>query len=88
MSTYMVGYDLNKRGQDYDALIEAIKTYHWWHCLDSTWIIKTSDTPLQIRDRLQQYVDSNDGLLVIEVNRNAAWVGFSEECSDWLQANL
>ena len=42
MATYMIGYDLNRPGQDYPALIDAIKRLGtWWHHLDSTWIVVT-----------------------------------------------
>jgi hypothetical protein len=51
MSTFMVGYDLNKPSQDYEDLIEAIKRYGtWWHHLDSTWIIQTDESAKQVRD--------------------------------------
>lgn len=91
MATILIGYDLNKRGQDYTSLIEKIKslTEGWWHCLDSTWFIKSSLTPVQIRDVLRSYVDSNDELLVMDVSGDAAaWSGFDDACSKWLVDNL
>ena len=94
MTTYMIGYDLNRPGQNYNNLIEAIKTYsnktysNWWHCLDSTWLIKSDKTATQIRDHLQQHIDSSDELLVANMSGTAAWVGFDKTCSDWLTNNL
>lgn len=89
MTTYMIGYDLNKSGQDYDDLIEAIKTYDkWWHYLDSTWIIKSSKTATEIRDHLKRHIDSNDELLVAKLSGEAAWAGFSDKGSSWLKTNL
>ena len=89
MKTYLIGYDLMKQGQDYNALIEEIKKIDdWWHCLDSTWIIKTNLTAEQIRDRLIPKIDSNDKLLVVRLRQEAAWIGFQKECSDWLKNNL
>jgi hypothetical protein len=36
MKTFLIGYDLNKTGQDYKDLIKAIKLLGaWWHHLDS-----------------------------------------------------
>jgi len=51
MKTYMIGYDLNQPGRDYKPLIDAIQrlTSNWWHCLDSTWIIKTNSSVASIR---------------------------------------
>jgi hypothetical protein len=57
MKSYLIGYDLNKTGQDYTTLINKIKTLGtWWHCLDSTWIIKSNSTAVQIRDTLKSLI--------------------------------
>ena len=83
---YMVGYDLNRPGQNYSALFEEIKTVssNWWHNLDSTWIIVSNLTATQIRDRLRAKIDAGDELLVAKISAPAAWCGFSKEASDWL----
>lgn len=87
--SYLIGYDLNKSGQDYTKLIDEIKKLGtWWHCLDSTFIIKSSSTAVIIRDHLKKYIDSNDELLVVALTGEGAWTGFSTECSNWLKENL
>lgn len=89
MKTYLIGYDLIKMGQDYDSLIEEIKKFGtWWHGLNSTWIVKTNLDASQIRDRLSLKIDNNDKLIVIRLRREAAWIGFNKQCSDWLKENL
>jgi hypothetical protein len=89
MKTYLIGYDLNKAGQNYDILISEIKKIGtWWHCLDSTWLIKADSSTAIIRDHLRNFVDTNDELLVVCLTGEAAWVGFSDECSSWLKKNL
>lgn len=90
MATYLIGYDLNKSGKDYAALIEAIKKVatNWWHCLDSTWIIKHDGPAVSIRDALSPHIDSNDELLVVKLTGEGAWIGFDKQCSDWLLNNL
>jgi hypothetical protein len=88
VATLLVGYDLNKPGADYDDLFAAIKGAgsDWWHCLDSTWLVKTTLSVTQLRDRLRAEMDANDSLLVMDVTGRArAWVGFSDECSAWLK---
>lgn len=87
--TYLIGYDLNKSGQDYKTLIEEIKKLgDWWHCLDSTLIIKSTSSASIIRDHLKKFIDSNDSLLVVCLSGEGAWTGFSEQCSTWLKNNL
>lgn len=89
MRTYLIGYDLNKPGQNYDKLIEAIKGYGtWWHHLDSTWIIKTNNSAVEIRDLLGKHMDTSDELLVVRLSGEGAWQGFNAEGSKWLKDNL
>ena len=90
MSTFLIGYDLNKPEQDYPELINAIETSFgkWWHYLDSTWLIKSDLSATDIRDKLKPHIDSDDELLVVRLSGEGAWAGFSSEASDWLQENL
>lgn len=87
----LIGYDLNGPHADYTDLIEKIKSIAngWWHHLDSTWVIRTENTPTQVCDAFKPHLDSNDELLVIDVTGDAAaWVGFPRSGSDWLQDKL
>lgn len=90
MNTILISYDLNTPGQDYDKLIEKLKSYGtYWHHLDSFWIIKTNQTYEQVRDIMETYLDNNDELLVIDITGDpAAWAGFSEKGAKWLKDNL
>lgn len=89
MKSYVIGYDLNRPGQNYSSLYEAIKGLaNWWHHLDSTWIVKSNLTAAQIRDRLIPYIDSTDELLVAGLTGEGAWRGFDERGSSWLKNNL
>ena len=90
MNTFIIGYDLKSPGQDYETLFARIKDISgtWWHCLDSTWIIKHAGSATDVRDALVPFIDENDALLVSELNRNAAWHGISGDCGQWLTDNL
>jgi hypothetical protein len=91
MANILFGYDLNAPGKDYTALIAAIKGAfpNYWHCLDSTWIVETTWTPVQVRDWLNARVDKNDELFVVDITGKAtAWAGFNDACSSWLTKNL
>lgn len=89
MSTICICYDLNRPGQNYSSLIEAIKNCGttWCHCPASTWFVVTSMSATQVRDLLRQHVDSGDELLVFPVGSNAAWQGISDECAAWFRNN-
>jgi hypothetical protein len=90
MAVLLVGYDLNSPGQDYGELIEHLKSVGaWWHHLDSTWLLKTSRTPSQLRDELSSFLDSNDELLVLDVTSDSwATKGIAKTGTDWIRNNL
>jgi len=92
MNTLIISYDLNKQGQNYKDLYDGIKTLASgapWHCLDSTWIIKSLFTPEDACRFLEKTIDKNDKLLVVQTSDHlGAWTGFDTACSDWLKANL
>lgn len=70
---YIVSYDLNKQGQNYDELYDRIKTISndvWCHPMDSTWIIKCSKSSSEIYDYLSGAIDKNDVLFIAEVTNN------------------
>ena len=89
MSTLLVGYD-KRQGEDYSPIENALKQYGaWWHNLDSTWLINTPMTVVQLRDSLTPYMNQADKLLVLDVTGDAAaWRGFDAEASDWLKKYL
>ncbi|HEY8722252.1 MAG TPA: hypothetical protein VIL92_00160 [Gaiellaceae bacterium] len=89
MNTLLVGYDLNKPAQNYAGLIEALKSHGtWWHHLDSTWFIRTTRTPSQLRDELMELIDANDELLVMNVSGDVwATSGLPQRANDWLREN-
>jgi len=81
---YLITYDLNKTGQDYNSLYEAIKKLgSWWHGLDSNWLIQTNLSSSQISGILNQTIDTNDRLLIIRVMKDyQGWL--TQEAWNWL----
>lgn len=88
MITLCICYDLNSPGQDYKDLIDKIKSLGmWWHYLDSTWMVNTSRTPVEVRNLLMPFLDSNDELLVFKVGSLWTGYGFDQKAYEWLQMN-
>lgn len=87
MSTLLVGFDLDSPGQDYRGVTERLKRFGvWWHHLDSTWLVQTDLSVVQLRDELRRLMDGNDKLLIIDVTgRAAAWFGFAETATTWIK---
>lgn len=88
MAVYNVSYDLRKAGQDYTGLTEELKrSPAWWHYLQSTWLISTSESAAQLWDRMATHVDSNDSVLIIRVT--AEWAGWlTEEAWQWIRDHV
>ena len=86
MPTLLVGYDL-REGQDYEPLVNRLKGMGtWWHHLDSTWLVRTELSAVQLRDALRPLIAVGDKLLVVDVTgRSAAWFGVTEEGSAWMK---
>ncbi|PHS06169.1 MAG: hypothetical protein COA78_14535 [Blastopirellula sp.] len=89
MSSFIVTYDLNKQGQNYDCITEKLEAYGtYWHIQGSVWIIVTAQSAKQIRDNLVACLDENDELFVGKLSGEAAWQGYNEKVSNWLKEKL
>lgn len=88
MTTYIVVYDLISPGQNYTRIHEQIKSYGTWaRPTESTWIVVTNKTAVQVRDHLLQYIDDNDRLLVVGSSSEGAW--HNVRCrNSWLKDRL
>ncbi len=88
MLVYQITYDLRKQ-RDYQALYYRIKSYQTWcHPLESTWLVATHQTTVQVRDHLLGAIDRDDGLLVTKLSNDAAWFGLPQDATDWLHQYL
>lgn len=87
MGVYIVTYDLNKAGKNYDGLIEAIKSYgSYCKVQKSAWFIDTKKTTAEVRDHLSKQIDKDDELFVGDLRKH--WAGSSNmKCVDWLKKN-
>ena len=90
MANYLISYDLNEPGKNYDDLYEAIKNASngtWCKPLRSVYVIQSSLSAKQIYDKLSPCLDANDLILVIEVTKHAYWY-LNKKVSDYLQKML
>jgi len=88
---YVVSYDLRKPGKDYIGLTEQLKNSpRWWHYLDSTWLIATSESVTHLYNRLAAHLDKSDSILIIEAGGHMqgwlpkkAWEWIQKEIPSW-----
>ena len=90
MACYLISYDLRSEisAEDYKKLYAAIKAYGTWaHILESTWAVVSNGTASDVFDDLVQYVDSNDGLIVLKTAGVSKWIRV--QCEDsWLKDHI
>lgn len=89
MANFIISYDLNKQGKNYDDLIKAIQQFPGWAKIQkSVWYVKANLTVQQVFNILREHMDDNDSLFVVDSTNNvAAWYGLSIKASDYIQHN-
>ena len=84
MKKYLVTYDLNKSDKNYQGVISAIEKYNFLKIMYSAYIIKTSDSADAIFSKIKPYIDSNDRLLVVEINTLNEQGWLAEDAWKWI----
>lgn len=88
MPSYFVCYDLRAPGRNYQSLYDRLKQYpQWGKVTESTWVVQTTWTAIQVRDDLMRLMDANDRLFVLKSAGEAAWLNSICE-NEWLQSHL
>lgn len=87
MATYIISYDLVKK-RDYEEIYNAIKSLgKWARVVESTWIVVSEKSCVEVRDYLLEHMDDDDQLFVTKSSGVGAWRNV--RCSnEWLKANL
>ncbi len=91
MAIYIIAYDLHRpEGENDDKLFTALEAIGsgYWDCLDSTWLVITDKTAIQIKDELKPCLEDSDRLLIMRYGEGAAWLGFKDDCQTWLEDKL
>jgi hypothetical protein len=73
----LVSYDLKVPGRDYTKLYETLKSASaWWHYLESTWLLSTTDNVVTWTDKIRAAMDENDIFLVVDITgkSNNGWL--------------
>jgi hypothetical protein len=75
MNNLIIAYDLDKPGQDYKKIEDAIRSLGTYGKFQlSVWWVQTHSDEVQIRNFLLSKIDSNDRLLVVNATRGGiAW---------------
>lgn len=67
----LITYDLDKPGQNYDAVIKKLEGMGATRVLYSTWVLNAPTTPKAAGDAVAALMDDNDRILVSEIKNSA-----------------
>lgn len=69
MKVFCISYDLRK-SRDYQRIQEELNRLGGIQVLESVWTVKLGDnvTSVSLRDSLQKFIDSDDGLFVAQIS--------------------
>jgi len=82
---YLVNYDLKVPGRDYTKLYETLKATHgWWHYLESTWILHTTEPLVNVRQRIQAVLDTNDRFIIVDITGKARDGWLPKDAWEWI----
>jgi hypothetical protein len=83
---YLITYDLNKEGKDYNSLFDKIKSLgQWFHPLDSVWFLKSSDNVNNIAEQLRTTMDVNDHIFVVNISNQDRQGWLPKTAWEWLR---
>jgi hypothetical protein len=87
MKVYIVSYQLGDK-KSHIGLFEQLKASPaWWHYLDFTWLIATSESANELYNRLRTHLDRDDSILVIQVGADRqGWL--PKKAWEWIDQNL
>jgi hypothetical protein len=85
---YIVSYDLRNPNRNYTSLYEELKNSPgWWHYLESTWLVSTTETATELYNRLVKKIDRDDSLLIIQAGTDRqGWL--PEKAWDWIRTHI
>lgn len=83
-----ISYDLYAPGQNYEAVIKAIKDLgNWAKIHKSYWYVNSSHTAAQAVAIVWGVMDANDRLYIVDATNNvAAWQNLGDEAANYIKA--
>ncbi len=87
---YLITYDLNKTGKDYNSLYSALRRYDFIrdNGLDSVWFVSTTWTSGQIYENLRVHLDINDRIFITQIVNGAHQGWMHRDIWTWINVRL
>lgn len=86
---FIVTYDLGQPTRRYDDLLHLIKDCpRWARLTQSSYLVVSDMTAVQLRDKFKSALDGNDRIYVGAVTTPAAWTGLPDVVTKWIKDEL
>ena len=83
---FLISYDLNVPGRDYEKLYEVLKSAEgWWHYLDSTWVLSTKESLSSWQKKIHDAIDDNDSYLIVDITGQSLSGWLPKKAWEWLK---
>lgn len=89
MAAYLIIYDLNKVGQNYECISKKLDALEaTWRFQKSAWLVEWNGDAFSLAEALEACTDSNDLLFVTRATPDSAWSGYDAKGTDWIRSLL
>jgi len=86
---YLVSYDLKGIFRANEPFYAELKqTGLWWHYLESTWLIATTESGAQLWNRLRAHLSPSDRIIVMEIVRREHHGWLPKEAWNWIAKHV
>lgn len=86
---YIVIFELTLKSKSDDNIVTAIKSTNVWARLScSSYIIETTETAEELRNRLILNLEDGDKIFISYITPPAAWHGYNSGVTKWINEKL
>jgi len=86
---YIITCDIAFPRINNSKILKTVKSLgHWAIVGESAFIVVTSKSEVEVRNKIMTVLKRNDKVFVCRVGSQAAWYGLGDRLDEWLQNNL
>ena len=87
MSVFLITYDLDKPGQDYEKIHGVIKSYDYTILCKSSYVIDTDDLTEFIKE-ISKIIDKSTDVYIFPITSPIYFEYGSQKAEEWLKSHL
>ncbi|GAC1040810.1 hypothetical protein thsrh120_08140 [Rhizobium sp. No.120] len=88
MAFFMISYDLRKKQEfDYEPLWKEFKSRKAVKCLESVYLLKASNTLLEIKNHFKKFIHEDDLLVLVEFTKEPEWTRALSGTKAWIDSH-